>query len=416
VSRPAWEMAEVIALFGEQLRQSGQVGTWQKKTLTDLGQCRTALLGGHVDACTGCGQVRVSYNSCRNRNCPKCQSLEREAWILGREADLLPVVYYHVVFTMPSELNGLCLRNPRFMYDTLFDSAWATLQKFAADPKWLGAQTGATMVLHTWGQNLSLHPHVHCIVPGGGLSAQGCWQKGRAGGDRFLYPVKAMWRVYRAIFMKKLCAALECGELVLPEPEPEFYDHRAYSAWKSARYAKPWVVYAKRPFGGPKQVLEYLGRYTHKTAISNHRLLELTDTAVRFSYKDYRSEGKKKEMTLAGEEFLRRFTLHFPPKGFRRMRHYGILSNAQKGKALAACRKSLRPGEILAPKKTRGELRAAALAKLLGARPPNWCACCKTPTMVRIGVVPPQTLPFIYGARAPPGTMPHWHSATGWTN
>jgi hypothetical protein len=210
------------------------VAAWQKKTLTDLAQCRTALLGGHIDACMGCGQVRVSYNSCRNRNCPKCQSLEREAWILGREADLLPVVYYHVVFTMPSELNGLCLRNPRFMYDTLFDSAWATLQKFAADPKWLGAQSGATMVLHTWGQNLSLHPHVHCIVPGGGLDAQGQWQKGRAGSDQFLYPVKAMWRVYRAIFMKKLCTALELGELVIPELEPEFYDLRAYSAWKNA--------------------------------------------------------------------------------------------------------------------------------------------------------------------------------------
>ena len=253
MSRPAWEMADVIARFGEKLLQSGQVGAWQKKTLSDLGQCRTALLGGHVDACTGCGQVRVSYNSCRNRNCPKCQSLEREAWILGREADLLPEIYYHVVFTLPSELNGLCLRNPRFMYDTLFDSAWATLQKFAADPKWLGAQTGATMVLHTWGQNLSLHPHVHCIVPGGGLDAHGRWQKSRAGGDRFLYPVKAMWRVYRAIFMKKLCATLEMGELVLPESEPEFYDPQAYLAWKNARYAKPWVVYAKRPFGGHKE-------------------------------------------------------------------------------------------------------------------------------------------------------------------
>lgn len=356
------------------------------------------------------------YNSCRNRNCPKCQSLEREAWVLGREADLLPVAYYHAVFTVPSELKGLCLRNPRFMYGTLFDSAWATLQKFAADPKWLGAQTGATMVLHTWGQNLSLHPHVHCIVPGGGLGAQGRWLKSRAGSERFLYPVKAMRRVYRAIFMKNLCATLESGELVLPESGPEFYDPRAYSAWKNARYAKPWVVYAKRPFGGPKQVIGYLGRYTHKTAISNHRLLEVTDTAVRFSYKDYRSDGKKKEMMLAGEEFLRRFTLHFPPKGFRRMRHYGILSNAQKGKALAACRQSLSLGEVVAPQKTRQELRSAALAKLLGGRPPNWCACCKTPTMVRIGVVPPQIRPSINGARAPPGAMPHWQPATGWAS
>ena len=202
------------------------------------------------------------------------------------------MVYYHVVFTMPSELNGLCLRNPRFMYDTLFDSAWATLQKFAADPKWLGAQTGATMVLHipTFGTGQALGPEpepvpiiigMHGIVPGGGLDTQGRWLKSRAGGDRFLYPVKAMWRVYRAIFMKKLCAALESGELVLPESEPVFYDQQAYLAWKNARYAKPWVVYAKRPFGGPKQslprtlvgVIEYLGRYMHKTAISNHRLL-----------------------------------------------------------------------------------------------------------------------------------------------
>jgi len=176
------------------------------------------------------------------------------------------------------------------------------------------------------------------------------------------------------------------------------------------------VVYAKRPFGGPKQVLEYLGRYTHKTAISNHRLLEVTDTAVRFSYKDYRSEGKKKEMTLDGVEFLRRFALHFPPKGFRRMRHYGILSNAQKSRALAACRQCLTPDEVAAPKKTRRELRAKALAKLLDGRPSNWCACCKTLTMVRIGTVPPQSLPRIYGARAPPGSMPHWQPATDWTS
>ena len=271
-------------------------------------------------------------------------------------------------------------------------------------------------MLHTWGQKLRLHPNVHCIVPGGGLGAQGCWQKSRAGGDRFLCPVKAIWRVYRAIFMKKLCGALESGELVLPESEPEFYDPRAYSAWKNARYTKPWVVYAKRPFGGPKQVIEYLGRYTHKTAISNHRLLEVTDTSVRFSYKDYRSEGKKKEMTLDGVEFLRRFTMHFPPKGFRRMRHYGILSNAQKGKSLAACRQSLAPGEADVPKKTRRELRAAALVKLLDGRPANWCACCKSPTMVRTGIVPPQSLPLIYRARAPPGPMPHWQPTTDWTN
>jgi Putative transposase/Transposase zinc-binding domain len=401
MSRPKWEIADVIALFGEKLRESGQVNAWQKKTLTDLGQCRTALLGGHVDACTDCGTLKISFNSCRNRNCPKCQSLEREAWILGREGDLLPVTYYHLVFTLPSQLNGLCLHNPRFMYDALFDSAWATLQRFAADPKWLGAKTGATMVLHTWGQNLSLHPHVHCIVPAGGLNAAQKWARARAAGGKFLYPVHAMWRVYRAIFLKKMCAALEAGTLVLPHEEKAFCDPSSYRKWKNALYTKPWVVYAKRPFGGPKQVIEYLGRYTHKTAISNHRLLEVSQAGVRFSYKDYRAEGKKKEMTLEGEEFLRRFTLHFPPKGFRRMRHYGILSNAQKGHALAAIRADLTPDQPAAPKPTRRELRAAALTKLLDGRPANWCHCCKTATMVRIGLVQPQ-------ARAPPNALPVW--------
>ena len=400
MSRPKWEMADIIALFGQKLRESGQINAWQKKTLTDLQQCRTAILGGHVDACTSCGTTKISFNSCRNRNCPKCQSLEREAWILGRENDLLPVVYYHVVFTMPSELHGLCLRNPRFMYDLLFESAWATLQKFAADPKWLGAKTGATMVLHTWGQQLGLHPHVHCIVPGGGLTTAQKWQKSRAAGDKFLYPIHAMWRVFRAIFLKNLWVRLEAGELVLPE-EMAFETPKSYKNWKNTLYEKPWVVYAKRPFGGPKQVIEYLGRYTHKTAISNHRLLEITDMEVRFSYKNYRLEGKKAEMTLAGEEFLRRFALHFPPKGFRRMRHFGILSNAHKGRALAAIRADLTPNQPAEPRRTRKEIRAAALVKLLDGHPQNGCACCKKPTMQRVGLVPPQ-------ARAPPGTLPKW--------
>jgi len=287
------------------------------------------------------------------------------------------------------------------MYDTLFDSAWATLQQFAADPKWLGAKTGATMVLHTWGQNLSLHPHVHCIVPGGGLDSTQKWRKARAAGDKFLFPVHAMWRVYRAIFMKKMCAALEAGALALPGTATAFQSPRAYQKWKNALYTKPWVVYAKQPFGGPKQVIEYLGRYTHKTAISNHRILDVSQQGVRFAYKDYRAEGRKKEMILEGEEFLRRFALHFPPKGFRRMRHYGILSNVHKRAALAAIRADLAPDQPAEPKRARKELRAAALVKLLDGRPTNWCPCCKTATMVRIGVVPPQ-------ARDPPNALPVW--------
>jgi Putative transposase/Transposase zinc-binding domain len=403
MSRSKHEMADIIGIFGEKLRKSGQINAWQKKTLTDLGHCRTAILGGHLEACTTCGEVRISYNSCRNRNCPKCQSLEREAWILGRETDLLPVIYYHVVFTMPHEMNGLCLRNPAKMYNILFQSAWETLQKFAADEKHLGAKTGATMVLHTWGQNLSLHPHVHCIVPGGGLDKWGNWIKVKSRSDRFLFSIKAMSVVFRAIFLKKISKSLANDELILPDPEcsGHFFDPILLKKWWSDLYKKTWVVYAKRPFGGPKQVIEYLGRYTHKTAISNHRILDVTEKTVKFAYKCYKSGGEKKEMTLDGVEFLRRFTLHFPPKDFRRMRHFGILSNGQKAKSLAACRKSLQPNEAAKPKPTRQELRAVALTKLLDGRPPNWCFCCKTPTMVRVGDVPAQP-------RAPPNSLPIW--------
>jgi hypothetical protein len=397
VSRIRHELSEVIRLFGAGLWSSGQINAWQKKTLTDLEQCRSAHLGGHVDTCTSCGTLKISYNSCRNRNCPKCQSVERESWILSRETDLLPVVYYHVVFTIPSELNGLCMHNPRFMYDCLFDSAWQTIEQFASDTRWLGARTGATMVLHTWGQNLSLHPHVHCIVPSGGLAADGSWQNSRGGGNKFLFPVKAMSKVFRAIFLKKLSVYLESGYLVLPKGDEMLH----YKSWKSELYKKAWVVYAKRPFGGPKQVIEYLGRYTHKTAISNHRLLDVSEAGVRFAYKDYRTAGKRKEMTLDGQEFLRRFCLHIPPKGFRRMRHYGILSNAQKGTALEAIRKQLLPSALPVVKQTKKELREVAIQKLLDGRPSNWCACCKTATMVRIGEIPKQTRP-------PPCELPYW--------
>jgi Putative transposase/Transposase zinc-binding domain len=403
VSRPAYEVADVVRLFGARLRTSGYVNRAQKKTLTAVEHCRTAALGGHVQACDGCGTVVFSYNSCRDRHCPKCQSVEREAWILSREADLLPVTYYHVVFTIPLEMNGLCMRNPRFMYDLLFDCAWATLQIFAADPKWLGAKTGSTMVLHTWGQNLTLHPHVHCVVPGGGLDSAGQWQGVRAGGDRFLFPVKAMSKVFRAMFMKRLCMRLDTGELSLPHTEEWHHTPARYRAWRNGLHRTPWVVYAKRPFGGPKQVIEYLGRYTHKSAISNHRLLEVSEQGVRFTYKDYRAEGKKKEMTLEGEEFLRRWTLHVLPRGFRRMRHFGILSNALKAKALAACRGSLEPSAAPPPKakKDRAALRAEALVKLWQGRDPTLCRCCEAGHLVKIGVIHPQ-------ARDPPGGVPSW--------
>lgn len=406
-ARPAFGVSDVVRIFGEKFRQRQGLSAVQKRALTDVGQCRTAVLGGHVDACDGCGTLRISYNSCRNRHCPKCQNVEREAWILGREEDLLPVAYYHVVFTIPLEINDLCQHNPRFLYDSLFESAWQTLRQFAADAKWSGAKTGATMVLHTWGQNLSLHPHVHAIVPAGGLSEGGVWKKCRATrDDKFLFPVRAMSKVFRAVFLKKICPKIESGELVLPAVAGEFDTPARYRRWRNELYRKPWAVYAKRPFGGPKQVIEYLGRYTHKSAISNHRLLEVSESGVRFSYKDYRTEGRKKEMTLAGEEFLRRWCLHVLPGGFRRVRHYGILSNALKTRALEACRKAIEPEKEPVPraKKARSELRALARQKLLGGCNPDLCGVCKSGRMVRIGIVP-------RGARDPPvGAMPVWIS------
>ncbi len=283
-----------------------------------------------------------------------------------------------------------CLHNPLFLYDALFESVWEALQKFAADRKWLAAKSGAKMALHTWGQNLMLHLHVHAIVPGGGLTKEGHWTKTKGGGDKFLYPVKALSKVFRAIFVKKVCGALEAGLLVLPPGEVQFQGPAAYRAWRNSLYQKPWVVYAKRPFGGPKQVIEYLGRYTHRTAISNHLILAVTDTNVRFAYKDYRAEGRRKEMTLGGEEFLRRFCLHIRPKGFRRMRHYGILSNAAKARAVAASRRSLRPHDVPKPKKEKKQLREAALQRPWQGRDPNLCPCCKTGTMLYIGLVPPR--------------------------
>lgn len=290
-----------------------QFNTWQLRTLDAIRRCRSASLGGHVDLCTSCGHIRISYNSCRNRHCPKCQQVQRERWIQAREAELLPATYFHVVFTVPEAINKLCLFNPALVYSLLFDTAWSVVRDFAHDCKHLGADTGMISILHTWGQNLSLHPHLHCIVPGGGMTMGGKWKQARSNG-KFLFPVKAMSKVFRARFV----AALRSRII---EFDQSFVDDL---------FKTPWVVYAKKPFGGPKQVIEYLGRYTHKVAISNHRLVNKTNDSITFRYKDYREVSKVKVMSLHPLEFLRRFSLHILPKGFVRIRHYGILSASRK--------------------------------------------------------------------------------------
>jgi hypothetical protein len=306
-------VANVINAHWKQVLCSTQFNSWQSRTMDAIRRCRSASMGGHVDLCTSCQHVRISYNSCRNRHCPKCQQVQRQRWIQAREAELLPATYFHVVFTLPEAINKLCLFKPAAVYKILFDSAWSVIRDFAHDSNHLGAESGMISILHTWGQNLSLHPHLHCIVPGGGITPSGKWKTVRNKG-KFLFPVKAISKVFRARFVAALRPSF-------PELDKSFFDDL---------FKNPWVVYAKQPFGGPKQVIEYLGRYTHKVAISNHRIVGQSSNAVTFNYKDYRDAGKVKQMSLHPLEFIRRFSLHILPKGFVRIRHYGILSASRK--------------------------------------------------------------------------------------
>lgn len=310
--RPTYEVAEVLNRNQHRLSHCC-ANSWQARTLHALRKCRTSDLGGHIDQCDHCGNLSMSYNSCRNRHCPKCQGEQREVWIQAREAELLPVPYFHVVFTLPDTFNPLCLYAPAKVYRLLFKTAWSVMQSFAGDAKHLAAKPGMIAVLHTWGQNLSLHPHLHCIVPGGGVNKQGKWKSARSKG-KFLFPVKAMSQVFRARFVAGLRKAF-------PEQPKTFFDQL---------FSKPWVIYAKRPFQHPKAVVEYLGRYTHKIAISNHRITSLDNGQVTFRYKDYRKGAQQREMSLPDQEFIRRFSQHILPKGLVRIRHYGFLSSSWK--------------------------------------------------------------------------------------
>ena len=311
-------MADILENNWQVVENKFNLNSWKIRTLSAIKNCRTASLGGHIDQCSSCGHLQMSYNSCRNRHCPKCQGHKKEEWIQARKQELLPVVYFHVVFTLPESINPLALQHPRMVYSSLFKASWQTLDAFSKDKKWVNAQMGMIAILHTWGQNLSLHPHLHCIVPGGGITPQGKWRTAKAKNGKFLFPVKAMSKVFRA----KYCALLK-------KSKPKKYQKIKRSLWQ-----KPWVVYAKRPLGGPEQVVNYLGRYTHKIAISNHRLQSISNQEVVFSYKDYKQAAKKKKMSLSPQEFIRRFAQHILPKRFVRIRHYGILSSYWKKEKL----------------------------------------------------------------------------------
>lgn len=357
--RSDYEVAQILFRSWSDIESSG-LNSWQVRTLRAIKDCRTVALGGHVDGCDSCGHLQISYNSCRNRHCPKCQGHKRVQWIEARESELLPVPYFHVVFTLPDVLNTLAMYKPKFVYDALFKAAWETVETFTVKHN----KAGMISMLHTWGQNLSLHPHIHCIIPGGFVDQNGKWKLSKSQG-KFLFPVKAMSRVFRA----KYVAILRASEL---EVEQTTYD---------ALFKKEWVVYAKRPFGSPSSVVEYLGRYTHKIAISNHRILAINDHTVTLSYKDYRAEGQKKTMTLTHGEFVRRFALHILPKRFVRIRHFGFLSSTWKRSKLSELQCKLTGiGLSSLPDVIKGSYNKA-------------CPCCKNGQMITL---------LTFGRRGPP--------------
>jgi len=300
--------------------------------------CRTPALGGHLAQCEACGAQRYIYHSCRNRHCPKCQTRAQERWLAAQRAQLLPVPYFHLVFTLPHELNALAQGNARALYAMLFAAASATLIEFGANARWLGGEIAATLVLHTWGQNLNQHLHLHCLIAAGALHAEGHWVRSRRG---FLFPVQALSRVFRGKFLSALKRALGAGRLRFAGSTAALADAPAQQQLFAALCAQHWVVYAKRPFAGPEQVLDYLGRYTHRVALTNNRLLSSQDDEVRFRYKDYARGSRRRVMRLSAAEFLRRFLLHVLPRGFMRIRHYGLLANRTKRAKLAAARTAL---------------------------------------------------------------------------
>jgi hypothetical protein len=344
MSQPTLEVADLIqaqgARFVDQYRR--QLSYQQLKVLHAIAQCRTAALGGHVDDCPRCGHTAISYNSCRNRHCPKCQSQARQRWLTAREKELLGVPYFHVVFTLPHALIPLCQRNPRVLYDLLFRASAAAMLEVAADPKHLGAQLGFLSILHTWGQNLLPHPHVHCVIPAGGLSLDRTrWVHPKY---PFFLPVKVLSRVFRGKFVNRLKRAFRKNKLQFPPANATLKQPKLFLRFLRTLFREDWVVYAKPAFGGAPQVLRYLGRYTHRVAISNHRLLAFAGERVTFRWKDYAHGNKQRQMTLAATEFLRRFVQHVLPRGFVRIRQFGFLANSCRTARLLLVRELLTAG------------------------------------------------------------------------
>ena len=344
--RVAYEVADVVRAYGAPFVRTQPTSAPQRRVLRAIANCRTATLGGHVEACDGCGHKRIAYNSCRNRNCPKCLATQSARWLAAEQALLLPVPYFHVVFTLPHRLNALVRVNRRRLCALLFRAASATLRTFALDPRHLGAEPAVTMVLHTWGQTLIEHFHVHCVVSGGGLARDGsAWVSLPTGKKKrrrpFLFPVEALSAVFRGKYIAALKRARNKGELHFAGHSAALADPVHWAQLLDSLARTDWVVYCKRPFAGPAPVLQYLSRYTHRVAISNRRILFVGDGVVRFAYRDYADHSQLKEMTLPATEFLRRFLLHVVPPGFMRIRHYGLTANRHRGRKLQRCRELL---------------------------------------------------------------------------
>jgi Putative transposase/Transposase zinc-binding domain len=365
--RASIEVADIFRTVGPLYRasQAGHLSLHQLKVMSAIEHCRTAAMGGHVEACEDCGHRRIAYNSCRNRHCPKCQGAAARAWLAEREADLLPVGYFHVVFTLPAEAADIAFQNKAAVYDLLFRAASETMLTIAADPRHLGARIGITAVLHTWGSAMTHHPHVHMIVPGGGIAPDGRrWVSSR---PAFLLPVRVLGKLFRRLFLTRLIELHSTSRLTFFGSMAHLVDRRAFLRHLAPVRTKRWVVYAKPPFAGPEAVLAYLSRYTHRVAISNRRLITFDETGVTFRYKDYRRSGPERQqvMTLAADEFIRRFLLHVLPRGFHRIRHYGLLAASSRKAGLALAR------ELLAVAPPAG---ADPDDEPVDVRPP--CPCC----------------------------------------
>ncbi|PIB14945.1 transposase [Limnothrix sp. PR1529] len=385
--RAALEVADVFCAAGPayRLAHAGHLSLHQLKVMSAIEHCRTAALGGHVEACTDCGHWRIAYNSCRNRHCPKCQGTAARTWLASREADLLPVGYFHVVFTLPAEIADIAFHNKALLYDLLFKTASETTLTIAADPKHLGARIGITAVLHTWGSAMTHHPHIHMIVPGGGIAPDGeRWISSR---PAFLLPVRVLGALFRRLFLTRLLALYDAGKLAFFGRLAHLADRRAFLRHLAPVRKKRWVVYAKPPFAGPEAVLAYLSRYTHRVAISNSRLLRLDEHGVTFRYKDYRrsTPDRQQVMTLSADEFIRRFLLHCLPRGFHRIRHYGLLASGTRKAHLERARRllALAPPTAVEPPTEPPD-----------PRPP--CPCCGG-TMIIIETIERRYLP-----RGPP--------------